>query len=105
MVDERLNRNPNHLNKTIILSKALVFHCFLVFRRMGELISLDLLCFVSLTSSCSLTLLKHRARESVWNMMSPQTLRAAAESEHTALYPFTQMVSWLGSILRYSGTG
>ena len=34
------------------LSKALVYYCFLVFRRIGEYISLDLFCFVSLTSSC-----------------------------------------------------
>ena len=36
------------------LSKALVFHCFIVFRHIGEYISLDLFYFVNLTSSCSL---------------------------------------------------
>ena len=38
------------------LSKAHVFHCFLVFRSIGEYTSLDLFYCVSLTSSCSLTL-------------------------------------------------
>ena len=37
-----------------ILSKALVSYCFLVFRRTGEYISLDLFYFVKLSSSCSL---------------------------------------------------
>ena len=36
-----------------VLSKALVSYCFLVFRRVGEYISLDLFYFVDLTSSCS----------------------------------------------------
>ena len=36
------------------LSKVLVFPCFLVFRRIGEYISLDLFSFVSLISNCSL---------------------------------------------------
>ena len=36
------------------LSKGLVFPCFLVFRRLGEYISLELFYFVSLTSGCSL---------------------------------------------------
>ena len=36
-----------------ILSKALVYHCFLVFRRIGECISLDVFCFVlALFCSC-----------------------------------------------------
>ena len=34
--------------------KTLVYCCFLVFRSIGEYISLDLFYFVSLTSSCSL---------------------------------------------------
>ena len=38
------------------LSKALVFHCFVVFRRMGEHISLDLFYFVNLSCYCSLIL-------------------------------------------------
>ena len=37
------------------LSKSLAYYCFLVFRRIGEYISLDLFNFVNLTSSCSLT--------------------------------------------------
>ena len=37
------------------MSKALVHYCFLVFRRIGEDLFLDLFYFVSLTSSCSLT--------------------------------------------------
>ena len=37
--------------------KALVYYCCLVFRRIGEYISLHLFYFVNLTSSCSLTLL------------------------------------------------
>ena len=36
------------------LSKVLVCYCFLVFRRIGEYVSLDLFYFVNLTSSCSL---------------------------------------------------
>ena len=36
------------------LSKALVYCCFLVFRRIGEYISLEMFYFVSLTSICSL---------------------------------------------------
>ena len=43
-----------HPKKTI-LSKALVYCCFLVFRCIGEYISLHLFYFVSLTSSCLLT--------------------------------------------------
>ena len=39
-------------DKDNFLSKALVLHCFLVFRRIGEYISLVL--FYNLTSSCSL---------------------------------------------------
>ena len=39
---------------SVLLSKALVHYCFLVFRRIGEYISLDLFYFVSLTNSCSL---------------------------------------------------
>ena len=35
-------RQKRNREKTIILSKALVFHCFLVFGRIGEYISLDL---------------------------------------------------------------
>ena len=41
-------------DKDNFLSKALVFHCFLVFRRIGEYISLDLFRFVNITSSCLL---------------------------------------------------
>ena len=37
------------------LLKALMYYCFLVFPCIGEYISLDLFCFVNLTSSCSLT--------------------------------------------------
>ena len=33
-------------------NKAIVQYCFLVFRRIGEYISLDLFYFVNLTSSC-----------------------------------------------------
>ena len=36
------------------LPKALAQYCFLVFRRIGEYIFLDLFCFVNLTSTCSL---------------------------------------------------
>ena len=38
----------------LLLSKALVSYCFLVFRRTGEYIFLDLFYFVNFTSSCSL---------------------------------------------------
>ena len=39
--------------KTKFLSKALVYHCFLVFRRIGEYISRDVFCFVlALFCSC-----------------------------------------------------
>ena len=41
-------------DKDNFLSKALVFHRFLVFHHIGENISLDLFYFVNLTSSCSL---------------------------------------------------
>ena len=40
--------------KKSILVKTLVHYCFLVFRLIGEYISLDLFYFVNLTSSCSL---------------------------------------------------
>ena len=36
------------------ISTARSEHCFLVFRRIGEYISVDLFCFVNLTSRCSL---------------------------------------------------
>ena len=45
------NTTPEEDN---FLSKTLVFHCFLVFCRIGEYISLDLFYFVNLTGSCSL---------------------------------------------------
>ena len=41
------------------LSKALVYYCFLVFRRTGLHISPELFYFVSLTGTCSLTSLYH----------------------------------------------
>ena len=36
-----------------LVSKALVFFIFFMCRRIGEYISLELFCFVNLTSSCS----------------------------------------------------
>ena len=40
----------------VFLSKALVYYCVLVFRRIHVYISVDLFYFVSFTSSCSLIL-------------------------------------------------
>ena len=37
--------------RQVFFSKALVYYCFLVFRRFGEYISIDLFYFVNLTSS------------------------------------------------------
>ena len=39
---------------SVLLSKALVHYCFLVFRCIGEYVSPDLFYFVNLTNSCSL---------------------------------------------------
>ena len=59
-----------HPKKTLILSKTLVYYCFLVFRH----ISLDLFYFVNLISGCSLTSLT----ESAFPMSPPRCLSSFA---------------------------
>ena len=51
-----------HAKKTIFVERA----CVLVFHHIGEYTSLDLFCFVNLTSSCSLTPQIMQSRQIPW---------------------------------------